>query len=111
MKEDLKGVDYMEFKSIDAQVIQKYQQDEQLMIRLFVQWCSNNEVNPHDLYRRAYPEQQENETMKKIIEEAKYEEEIEIDNETMLDVLQLFGNDDLAFILTDEIERLSKNQK
>ena len=111
MKEDLKGVDYMEFKSIDVQVIQKYQQDEQLMIRLFVQWCANNEVNPHDLYRRAYPEQQENETMKKIIEEAKYEEEIEIDNETMLDVLQLFGNDDLAFILTDEIERLSKNQK
>ncbi|HJF32254.1 MAG TPA: hypothetical protein K8V56_10850 [Sporosarcina psychrophila] len=101
----------MEFKSIDAQVIQKYQQDERLMIRLFVQWCANNEVNPHDLYRRAYPEQQENETMKKIIEEAKYEEEIEIDNETMLDVLQLFGNDNLAFILTDEIERLSKNQK
>ncbi|MEK5069187.1 hypothetical protein [Sporosarcina sp. FSL K6-1508] len=101
----------MEFKSIDAQVIQKYQQDEQLMIRLFVQWCANNEVNPHDLYRRAYPEQQENETMKKIIEEAKYEEEIEIDNETMLDVLQLFGNDNLSFILTDEIERLSKNQK
>ena len=60
---------------------------------------------------RAYPEQQENETMKKIVEEAKYEEEIDIDNETMLDVLQLFGNDDLAFILTDEIERLSKKQK
>lgn len=101
----------MEFKSIDEQVIQKYQQDEQLMIRLFVQWCANNDVNPHELYSRAYPEQQENETMKKIIEEAKFEEEIDIDNETMMDVLQLFGNDDLAFILTDEIERLSKKGK
>lgn len=101
----------MEFKNIDEQVIQKYQQDEQLMIRLFVQWCANNEFNPHELYRRAYPEQQENETMKKIIEEAKFEEEIDIDNETMLDVLQLFGNDDLAFILTDEIERLSRKIK
>ena len=101
----------MEFKSIDEQVIQKYQQDEQLMIRLFIQWCANNELNPHELYRRAYPDQAENETMKEIIEEAKYEEEIEIDNETMLDVLQLFGNDDLAFILTDEVERLSKKQK
>jgi hypothetical protein len=98
----------MEFKSIDDQVIQKYQQDEQLMIRLFVQWCSNNDLNPHVLYGNAYPEQQENETMKKIIEEAKFEEEIDIDNETMLDVLQLFGNDDLAFIVTDEIQRLTK---
>lgn len=100
----------MEFKNIDEQVIQKYQEDEQLMIRLFIQWCANNELNPHELYRRAYPEQKENETMKNIIEEAKYEEEIDIDNETMLDVLQLFGNDDLAFILTDEIERLLKKQ-
>jgi hypothetical protein len=101
----------MDFKNIDEQVIQKYQQDEQLMIRLFVQWCTNNELNPHEFYRRAYPEQQENETMKKIIEEAKFEEEIDIDNETMLDVLQLFGNDDLAFILTDEIKRLSRKIK
>ena len=37
------------------------------------------------------------------------EEDIHIDNETMLDVLQLFGNDDLAFIVADEIEQLSKN--
>ncbi|NYF25284.1 hypothetical protein [Sporosarcina sp. JAI121] len=100
----------MEFKNIDEQIIQKYQEDEQLMIRLFVQWCSNNELNPHALYGRAYPDQQENETMKKIIEEAKFEDQIDIDNETMLDVLQLFGNDDLAFILSDEIERLPKKQ-
>lgn len=100
----------MEFKSIDEQIIQKYQQDEQLMIRLFVQWCSNNELNPHALYSMAYPEQTVNETMKKIIEEAKFEEVIEIDNAMMLDVLQLFGNDDLAFIVINEIERISKKQ-
>ena len=40
----LKGVHNMEFKSIDEQVIQKYQEDEQLMIRLFVQWCANHEL-------------------------------------------------------------------
>ncbi len=100
----------MEFKNIDEQIILKYQQDEQLMIRLFVQWCTNHELNPHGLYSRAYPEQQENETMKKVIEEAKFEEEIDINNETMLDVLQLFGNDELAYIVTDEIDRLSKKQ-
>jgi hypothetical protein len=100
----------MEYKNIDEQIIQKYQEDEQLMIRLFVQWCANNELHPHELYSRAYPGQPENETMKKIIEEAKFEVEIDIDNETMLDVLQLFGNDDLAFIVTDELERLSKKK-
>ena len=29
----------MEFKSIDELVIQKYQEDEQVMIQLFVAWC------------------------------------------------------------------------
>jgi len=99
----------MDFKNIDEQVIQKYQQDEQLMIRLFVQWCTNHQLNPHELYKRAYPDQQENTTMKNIIEQADAEDDINIDNETMLDVLQLFGNDDLAFIVADEIERLAKN--
>ena len=37
-------------------------------------------------------------------------DQIEIDNETMLDVLQLFGNYDLAFVLSEEIERLSKKK-
>ena len=46
--------------------------------------------------------------MKNIIELADAEDEIDIDNETMLDVLQLFGNDDLAFVVADEIERFSK---
>ncbi len=98
----------MDFKNIDEQVIQKYQEDEQLMIRLFVQWCANHQLDPHELYRSAYPDQQENVSLKKIIEQADTEDEISIDNETMLDVLQLFGNDDLAFVVADEIERLAK---
>ena len=58
----------MDFKNIDEKVIQKYQEDEQLMIRLFVQWCANHELDPHELYKRAYPDQQENTVMKNIIE-------------------------------------------
>ena len=98
----------MDFKNIDEQVIQKYQDDEQLMIRLFVQWCANQQLNPHELYMRAYPNQQENIAMQNIIEKADNEDAIHIDNEMMLDVLQLFGNEDLAFIVADEIERLPK---
>lgn len=96
----------MDYKNIEEQVIQKYQEDEQLMIRLFVQWCTNHQLDPQALYKRAYPNQQENVAMQNIIEQADAEDDINIDNETMLDVLQLFGNDDLAFIVADEIERL-----
>ncbi|MEK5037791.1 hypothetical protein [Sporosarcina sp. FSL K6-3457] len=98
----------MDFKNIEEQVIQKYQDDEQLMIRLFVQWCANHQLDPHALYKRAYPHQQENAAMQNIIEQADTEDDLNIDNETMLDVLQLFGNEDLAFIVADEIERLTQ---
>lgn len=98
----------MSFKNIDKQIIQKYQEDEQMMVRLFVQWCSNHQLDPQKLYQQAYPAQQENEAMQKIIKEAVNEEVIHIDNGTMLDILQLFGNDDLAFIVAEEIDWLSK---
>ena len=98
----------MEFKSIDEQVIAKYQQDEQMMIQLFVQWCINYELNPTELYARAYLEQGENPSLQKVVKEISDYDKMEIDNETMLDVLQLFGNFDLAFVLSEEIEKLSK---
>lgn len=98
----------MNFKNMDEQVIQKYQEDEQLMIRLFVQWCANHQLDPKKLYKRAYPDQQENEAMQKIMEEDDEGDEIYIDNEMMLDVLQLFGNEDLAFVVAEEMDRLPK---
>ena len=100
----------MEFKSIDELVIQKYQEDEQVMIQLFAAWCINHELNPNELYSRAYPDQQANPSLQKVLKEMDETERIEIGNETMIDVLQMFGNDDLAFVVTDEIERISKKQ-
>ena len=97
--------------SIDEQVIAKFQQDEKVMIQLFVQWCINHEVDPNELYARAYPEQQQNPSLQEALKEMDGAEEMEIDNEAMLDVLQLFGNFDLAFILSEEIARISKLQK
>ena len=98
----------MEFKSIDELVIQKYQEDERVMIQLFVAWCVNHELNPNELYSRAYPDQQKNPLLQKVLSEMDETEQIEIGNETMLDVLQMFGNDELAFEIVDEIERISK---
>ena len=100
----------MEFKNIDELVIQKYQEDEQIMIQLFAAWCVNHELNPIEIYARAYPDQQINPALQKVLNEMDETERIEIENETMLDVLQLFGNDDLAFVVTDEIARIAKNK-
>ncbi|WP_040759884.1 hypothetical protein [Sporosarcina newyorkensis] len=97
----------MEFRDINEQIIQKYKEDETLMIRLFVQWCSNHELDPQILYRNAYPDQPSNTALLKVMEEDDGLDELQIDNETMLDVLQLFGNEDLAFAVADEIQRLN----
>ncbi len=98
----------MEFKNIDEQIIQKYKEDETLMVRLFVQWCANFDLDPQVLYHKAYPAQSINVLLKEVIESDDGFDELHIDNETMLDVLQMFGNDDLAFVVADEIQRLEK---
>ncbi len=98
----------MKFKNLDEQVIQKYKDDETLMIRLFVQWCANHDLDAQALYQHAYPGQPPNDALQKVLEEDDGMDELFIDNETMLDVLQLFGNDDLAFAVANEISRLSK---
>lgn len=94
--------------SIDEQVIKKYQEDERLMVRLFVEWCKNYNLSPQTLYGKAYPDQQENPLLQEVLEEITDDEQFEIDNETMLDVLQMFGNYDLAFIVTDEIAKQAR---
>ncbi|AXI00213.1 hypothetical protein DV702_11060 [Sporosarcina sp. PTS2304] len=95
----------MNFKNIDQQVIKKYKEDETLMIRLFVQWCKNYRLDPETLYQRAYPDQVANAALKAVIKDDDGFEELVIDDEMMLDVLQLFGNIDLAFVLTEELEK------
>ncbi|WP_153732763.1 hypothetical protein [Sporosarcina obsidiansis] len=94
----------MDYKNIDQQIIQKYKEDETLMIRLFVKWCANHQLEPQILYQKAYPSQSVNSALMEVVESDDGFEELHIDNETMLDVLQLFGNDDLAFVVADEIE-------
>lgn len=97
----------MDQKMMTEYIIQKYQEDEQIMIQLFVQWCQNHEIDPFALYQKAYPTQSTNEAMKVIIDQSD-PLELEIDTGTLIEVLQLFGNDDLAFVVSEEAERLTK---
>ena len=97
----------MDNQNRDEYIIKKYQQDEEVMVQLFVQWCTNHQLDPAELYQRAYPGQLQSPVLTAAIEQAD-PEELEIGHETLLDILQLFGNDDLAFIVSEEIEKLPK---
>lgn len=97
----------MDHENRDEYIIKKYQQDEQIMVQLFVQWCINYQLDPAELYQRAYPQQLQSSVLAAAIDQADGEE-LDLSHETLLDVLQMFGNDDLAFVVSEEIEKLSK---
>lgn len=98
----------MEFENREELIIKKYQQDEAVMIQLFVNWALSHELDPLELYKRAYPAQSANEALDKAIEQAD-PAETEVSDETLLDILQMFGNDDLAFVVSEEMERIKKS--
>ena len=99
----------MNSKELEQRIIQNYQKDEQMMILIFAQWCVNNSLNPQDIYLQAYPDQANNYALKQAIELTVPKEESEvIPDTTLLNVLSLYGNDDLAFVVTEE---MNKNKK
>ncbi|MEK5215567.1 hypothetical protein [Psychrobacillus sp. FSL H8-0487] len=82
-------------------VIEQYEADENMMIQIYVQWCINHDINPLELYNRAYPNQASNNVILELMETTEKNSTI-IDTRTVLDVLQLFGNDDLAYVVSEE---------
>ncbi|UOE92083.1 hypothetical protein [Alkalihalobacillus sp. LMS39] len=99
----------MDEKKIEQQVIDSYQQDEQMMVLIFSQWCINNNLDPVNVYERAYPTQGKNEVLTQVLELTVSKEEAgPIHDDTLLNVLSLFGNEDLAFVVSEEIEKRNK---
>ncbi|MEX2460520.1 MAG: hypothetical protein WD469_04355 [Paenibacillaceae bacterium] len=97
---------------IQQQVIQNYQRDEQMMILIFAQWCVNNALDPLVLYRKAYPDQMNNPALQQTLNLTVTKEEAgEIDDATLLSVLSMFDNDELAYVVTQEIDQLAKLKK
>lgn len=97
----------MEFENRDEFIIKKYQQDEAVMIQVFVDWALRNDLDPVQLYQRAYPSQLKNEALLLAVEEAD-SFDMEIDDATLLELLQMFGNDDLAFVVSEEMEKIQR---
>lgn len=99
----------MNRKEMEQQMIQAYQRDEGMMVLVFAQWCVNHSLDARELYRRAYPNQAENPLLAQMLENTVSKEESEeIPDATLLGVLSLFGNDDLAYVVSQEIEKRQK---
>jgi type III secretory pathway component EscR len=96
---------------ISEKVISNYQKDEGMMIIIYAQWCVNNGLDPKAVYLKAYPDQSDNEYVMHMLEQTVTKEEAEpIANETLLQVLSLFGNEDLAFVVSKEIDLLEAKE-
>lgn len=96
----------MDKKLLEEQIIQNYQGEEKMMILVFAQWCINHDLDPEELYLRAYPCQSSNNALKEALELVVPKEEAgDVADETLLGVLSLFGNDDLAFVVTEELNK------
>jgi hypothetical protein len=93
-------------KEMEEQITRNYQRDENMMILVFAQWCINLDLNPAELYARAYPHQLANHALQKAMDLTVSKEESEaISDDILLKLLSLFGNDELAFIVTEEIKK------
>lgn len=91
-------------KTIEENIIESYRQDEDMMILVFAQWCVNEGLDPEELYQQAYPQQQSNERLQRVLELTVPKEEAgPIPDDTVLGVLSLFGNEDLAFVVSEAI--------
>lgn len=102
----------MDRKEMEDQVIKSYQSDEKMMILVYAQWCINNDLDPVALYAKAYPDQLHNPALAEAMElTVTKEESEEIPAHTVLQILQLFGNDDLAFIVQSELDKQKREQK
>lgn len=92
-------------RSNEEEVIRNYQKGEKMMILLFAQWCINHDLDPVDIYQQAYPYQAKNTELIDALELTVPKKESDhIDSETLLDVLSMYGNDDLAFVVSEYIK-------
>lgn len=99
----------MQLSEREKYIIERYQQDESMMVLLFAQWCVNNDVNPHELYQKAYPHQPKNDALEEALEQTVSKDESEyISKNIIIMLLQMFGNDDLAFEVAQIEEKAIK---
>lgn len=99
-------------RSVEERIAESYRQDEDMMILVFAQWCVNHGLDPAELYRKAYPDQPDNERLTRVLELTVPKEEAgEIPDQTLLGVLSMFGNEDLAIVVAEAAATLGPDKK
>ncbi|MCR8643200.1 hypothetical protein NV379_11065 [Paenibacillus sp. N1-5-1-14] len=101
----------MSQKEMEQQLRQNYERDERMMALVFAQWCVNHDLDPIEVYRKAYPNQETSPALIEMLELTVPKEEAgEVAHDTLLGVLSLFDNSDLAAVVTEEMQTL-RNKK
>ncbi|QPC46493.1 hypothetical protein [Mangrovibacillus cuniculi] len=99
----------MSDRQIQDKIIEQYKKDEHMMVLVFAQWCVNNDLDPHTVYLEAYPDQAKNPILQQMTDLTVPKEEAgEISFTTLMGVLSLFGNEELAHIVSIKQENLKK---
>lgn len=107
-----RGLLSLKNNDMSQRVIELYKEDEKAMILVYAQWCINEGYDPLKLYKRAYPDQVKNEVLMDILDDTVSKDESEyIPYETLIQMLQVFGNVDLAFVIQEEMEKREAHQQ
>ncbi|SES38070.1 hypothetical protein [Salisediminibacterium halotolerans] len=91
-------------QSREEQIINSFKQDEKMMAHVYAQWCINHGIDPAELYREAYGTADSQVLHEAMALTVPKEEAGDIATETLLGVLSLYGNDDLAEQVTKKAE-------
>ncbi|MDR4433563.1 hypothetical protein [Bacillus tequilensis] len=97
----------------EKQLAEAYERDENMMILVFAQWCVNHDLDPLELYGKAYPQQKLNESLKKTMDDLvvpKHEAE-HIPDQAVIGVLEMFGNTDLAQAVHEAISERNQQKR
>ncbi|HLQ71806.1 MAG TPA: hypothetical protein VK142_08380 [Bacillota bacterium] len=94
----------------DDYIIQRYRENEEMMILVYAQWCVNNDIDPKALYKQAYPEQHIPALLDDVLDSTVPKDESEkITDDTVIQILQVYGNDDLAFAIVEKKKTKKEN--
>ncbi|WP_216667448.1 hypothetical protein [Saccharibacillus deserti] len=98
-------------KKTQEKIVETYRQEEDMMILVYAQWCINNDLDPVELYAKAYPEQLANERLERVLKLTVTKEEAgDVTDETLLGVLSMFGNADLGMVVSEVIEEKKRGR-
>ncbi|MFK3936430.1 hypothetical protein ACI2JA_02805 [Alkalihalobacillus sp. NPDC078783] len=91
----------------EAYIIEKYKQEEKLMILLYAQWCVNHELDPVLIYEKAYPHQLKNQQLLDAVDQTLPKAEAEpVPLSSLLEVFSWFEQNELAFYVSELAEHL-----